>query len=114
MEGVGHRPQAVGNYLYSVNDQGIFSAYDLESGERLYRERLGGGFSASPVAADGKIYLASEDGDMYTVATGPEFELLATMDMGEPLFATPALVDGMIVVRSWSRLYGIGAVPDRR
>ena len=100
-------PVALDGTLYSITDQGILSAYDLETGERLYRERLQGGFSASPVVGDGKLYLPSEDGDVYVVAPGPEFELLARIDMGEPLFATPALVDGMIVLRSWSRLYGI-------
>ncbi len=106
-------PVALADYLYSVTDQGILSVYELDTGEMMYRERLAGGFSASPVAADGKIYLASEDGVIYTLAAGPTFDLLGTVDMGEPLFATPALVDDMIVIRGANRLFGIGAVTTR-
>jgi len=100
-------PLAADGLVYSVTDSGILSVYRLDDGEQVYRERLRGTFSASPVAADGKVFLASEDGTVYTIAMGPEFELLASNDMGEPLFATPALVDGLIVVRGWNRLYGI-------
>ena len=100
-------PMAVDGLVYSVTDSGILSVYDLSDGAQVYRERLPGTFSASPVAADGKVFLASEDGSVYTLAIGREFELLAANDMGEPLFATPALVDNMIVMRTWGRLYGI-------
>ena len=71
---------------------------------------IGSGYSASPVAADGKIYLSSEDGDMLVVAAGPEFKLLATNSMGESLMATPALSDGVMYVRSSTgTLFAIGA-----
>ena len=56
--------------LYVLNNDGIFDCYDLESGEEIYRQRIphvGGGFSASPVAADGKLYLPGEDGDVFAV-----------------------------------------------
>ena len=69
----------------------------------IYRQRLtnvGNGFSASPVAADGKIYLSNEDGDIVVVAAGPEFKQLATNPMGELLMATPALSDGVMYVRT--------------
>ncbi|HEX9941187.1 MAG TPA: PQQ-binding-like beta-propeller repeat protein, partial [Thermoanaerobaculia bacterium] len=64
-------------------------------------------FTASPVAADGKLYFASEDGEVYVVKAGPKFELLATNPMGEVLMATPAIVDGMILVRGRSHLVAI-------
>lgn len=102
-------PLAYRDLLYSVTDNGILSAFDLATGERLYRERLGGGFSASGVAGDGKLYFSSEDGEMFVLAAGREFELLASIDMGAPLFATPALSAGEIFVRTQSRLYAIGA-----
>jgi hypothetical protein len=60
------------------------------------------------VAADGKVYLASEQGNVFVVRAGDSFELIATNDMGEPLFATPALVDGMVVVRGRDRLFALG------
>ena len=86
---------------------------DLKTGEEIYRQRLpeiGSGFSASPVAADGKIYLSNEDGDMLVVAAGPEFKEIATNSMGELLMATPALSDGVMYVRSSTgSLFAIGA-----
>ena len=57
-------------------------------------------FSASPVAADGKLYLASEDGDVFVVKAGRKFELLATNPMGQALMATPAISAGMLIVRA--------------
>ena len=61
------------------------------------------------MAADGKIYLSSEDGDILVVAAGPEFKQLATNAMGEPLMATPALSDGVMYVRSSGTLFAIGS-----
>ena len=97
--------------LYVLNNNGIFDAYNLESGEEIYRQRLpylGSGYSASPVAADGKIYLSSEDGEMLVVATGPKFNHIGTNSMGELLMATPALSEGVMFVRSANSLFAIG------
>ena len=69
---------------------------------------MGNGFSASPVAADGKIYLSSEDGDILVIAAGPEFKHIGTNSMGELLMATPALSEGRMYVRSVSNLFAIG------
>ena len=65
---------------------GILDCYNLSTCEEIYRKRIshqGGGFSASPVAADGKLYLSGEDGDVFVVKAGPEYQLLATNEMGE-------------------------------
>jgi len=70
---------------------------------------VGSGFSASPVAADGKIYLSNEDGDMLIVRAGPTFEHVATNAIGELLMATPALSEGVMYVRGASSLFAIGA-----
>ena len=97
--------------LYVLANNGVFDAYDLRTGEEVYRQRLepvGSGFSASPVAADGKIYLSSEDGEMFVVAAGREFKQLATNSMGELLMATPALSDGVMYVRTAESLSAIG------
>lgn len=102
-------PLAYRGILYVITDSGILSAYDLESGERLYRERLvvGAGFSASPVASDGYVYFASEDGDVFVVRAGPELEVVAHNTMGEVLMATPAIASGTMVVRGRSHLFAI-------
>ena len=68
---------------------------------------VGSGYSASPVAADGKIYLSGEDGDILVVAAGPEFKLLATNAMGESLMATPALADGVMYIRGLNTLFAV-------
>jgi outer membrane protein assembly factor BamB len=97
--------------LYVLANNGVFDAYDLQTGEEVYRQRLphiGSGFSASPVAADGKIYLSSEDGEVLVVAAGREFKHLATNPMGELLMATPALSEGALYLRSAASLFAVG------
>jgi outer membrane protein assembly factor BamB len=104
-------PLIYGDHLYVLANQGIFDCYDLKTGEEIYRERIphqGGGFSASPVAADGKIFLPSEDGQIFVVKAGPKFELLTTNPMGELLMATPAISAGMMFVRTQHHLFAIG------
>lgn len=104
-------PLIYGGRLYVVTNQGLLDAYALPSGEDVYRERLnhkGSGFSASPVAADGRIYLSSEDGEVFVVRAGPKFEILATNEMGEPLMATPALADGTMYIRGQHHLFAVG------
>lgn len=104
-------PLIYNGVLYVLANNGLFDAYNLQTGDELYRQRLpsvGSGFSASPVAADGRIYLASEDGEMLVIAAGEKFNHLATNSMGELLMATPALSDGIMYVRSSASLFAIG------
>ncbi len=99
------------DHLYACRGNGVLSCYDVQSGERKYQSRLDGGtgFTASPLAADGKIYFSSEDGQVYVVQAGTEFKLLATNKMGEPVMASPALSDGMLFVRTKRKLVAVGA-----
>lgn len=104
-------PLAYRGILYVLANNGVFDAYDLATGKEIYRQRLplvGSGYSASPVAADGKIYLSNEDGEMLVIAAGTAFRLVATNSMGEMLMATPALSEGVIYVRALSTLFAIG------
>jgi len=97
--------------VYVLSNNGLFDAYNLKTGEEIYRQRLpvvGSGFSASPIAADGKIYLSNEDGEILVLGAGDKFSHLATNSMGELLMATPALSDGVMYVRSSSSLFAIG------
>ncbi len=97
--------------VYILENSGILDAYDLETGREIYRSRLphlGSGYSASPVAADGKLYLSGEDGEMLVVTAGPEPEHLATNPMGEWLMATPALSEGVMFVRAARSLFAVG------
>src|SRR5207244_1219242 len=68
-------PLVYNGILYVLANSGLFDAYNLKTGEEVYRQRLplvGSGFSASPVAADGKIYLSNEDGEMLVIEAGPK------------------------------------------
>lgn len=99
------------DYLYVLGNAGVFDCYELGSGKEIYRQRIehqGGGFSASPVASDGRIYLPSEDGDIFVVSAGVTFKLVSTNPMGERLMATPALADGRMFVRGEHNLFAIG------
>ena len=105
-------PLVHGGILYACTDNGVLSAYDARTGERIYQQRVSpnaAGFSASPVLANGRIYLASEDGDVFVVRAGRTFELLATNSMGEILMATPAISGNLLIVRTQTQLIGIGS-----
>ena len=104
-------PLVYDGLLYVLGNNGVFDVYTLKTGGEVYRQRLphlGSGFSASPVAADGKIYLSNEDGEILVISAGSAFKHLATNTMGELLMATPALSDGVMYVRSASSLFAIG------
>jgi outer membrane protein assembly factor BamB len=108
-------PSAVlyGDYLYMVNDMSaVATCYDARNGEVKWQGRLGSarreGFSASPVAVDGKVFFTNDDGVTFVLATGPEFELLHTNDLGEPVLASPALVGGRWYFRTAGHLLAIG------
>jgi outer membrane protein assembly factor BamB len=110
-------PIVYGDYLYTCNNNGTLICYNAKTGEKIYQQRIAGqsnAFTASPVAADGKLYFAGEDGDVFVVKAGPKYELLATNPIGEVLMATPAISDGMIFVRSINTLYGIAEKKDAK
>jgi outer membrane protein assembly factor BamB len=105
-------PVIYGDYLYVLQGNGALAAYKIATGEQVYQKRLGGAagsFSASPVAADGKIYCTSEDGDVYVVKAGPEYEELAKNSIGEVVMASPAISDGLIIFRGLKNVYAIKA-----
>ena len=79
------------------------------SGKEQYTRRLEGGvgFTASPVAGDGKLYFTSEDGQVHVVKAGPNFEELAINPLGEISMATPAISHGVLFFRTQSRVIGI-------
>ena len=85
----------------------MLNAYDAKTGATIYQQRLPSSFSASPIAADGKLYLSSEDGDVFVVRAGTKYELLATNAMGQPLMATPAISDGLLILRTKDFVYAV-------
>jgi outer membrane protein assembly factor BamB len=103
-------PLVYGDHLYTVNNNGVMTVYNAKTGDRTYQQRVGdgGSFTASPVAAAGKLYIATEDGDVYVVKAGTQYELLAKNPIGEPILATPALAGDLLLVRGAKHLFAIG------
>jgi outer membrane protein assembly factor BamB len=103
-------PVTDGTYLYSINDRGIMYALDARTGKTVYGpQRLRSAtYSASPVLADGKIYITDEDGVTSVVQAGPTFAKLAENDLGEYTLSSPAISEGQIFLRSDGFLYAIG------
>lgn len=95
--------------LYLGNTNGTVRCFHAATGEKVYEERLGNGASitASLVASDGKVYCPSEDGVLYVLKAGTEFEVMARNKMGHPCFATPALSAGVLYVRTSKTLVAI-------
>lgn len=94
--------------LYMTNEVGVVTCADARTGERVWRHRLGGVFFASPVAADGKVYMVSETGETYVLRAGREPEVIARNDLGERFLASPAIAQGRILLRSDRTLFAIG------
>jgi outer membrane protein assembly factor BamB len=98
--------------VYIATYGGVVSAYDAKTGERKFQERLlkdtSSAFTSSPVANDGKIYIAGEDGQVIVFKAGPVFERLATNDMRASVLASPAISDGRLLIRTASQLVAIG------
>ena len=95
-------PVTDGTYLYSINDRGIMYCLDAKTGKTVYGpQRLRRAtYSASPVLADGKIYITDEDGVTSVVQAGPTFEVLAENDLGEYTLSSPAMSEGQIFLRT--------------
>ena len=103
-------PVTDGKYFYVVNDRGIMFCLDAKTGAEVYvQQRIKPGtYSASPVLADGKIYITNEDGLTTVVAAGPKFEVLAENPLNDYVLSSPAISDGQIFIRTSGHLYAIG------
>jgi hypothetical protein len=101
-------PIAIGPYFIVVDDKGVLSCFEAKSGERLWRQRLGGRHSASLVSADGLVHVLSDKGEMTIVRPGPTFEAGARNELGEETNASPAISEGKIYLRGETHLFCIG------
>jgi len=104
-------PITDGERIYFGTSAGDFVCVNLESasdeGEEVYAEELDMGFYSSPVLVGDTIYIGDLDGVMYVIKSGPEFELISKIEMGEEIFATPAFMDGRMYLRTAQHLYCI-------
>ena len=97
--------------IYTFLNGGIVFCRDAKTGKLVYSGRLGalGYYYSSPVAADGKVYIASADGVVVVLDAGAdELKILATNKLDSGILATPAIVDGVIYLRTENRLYAFG------
>ena len=104
-------PMIYGDHLYTCQTSGVLSCYEAATGKQVYKERLGSGddgFTSSPVASEGRLYFASEQGTVYVVKPGTDFTVLATNKMGEVCMATPAISEGTIYFRTQGHVVAVG------
>src|SRR5262245_29533757 len=94
--------------LYVVNDGGIATCVAADTGKEVWQERLPGAFSSSPVLVGDLLYVTSEAGKTFVLRTGPKFEVVATNDLADGGFATPAICGGRLYLRTSRFLYCIG------
>lgn len=94
--------------IYMMGDVGVLSVTDAKNGERVFQERIGGVYTASPVAADGKVYLLSEDGETIVVSAGRSPKVLARNRLDARQLASPAIAGGRLFIRADQTLYAIG------
>jgi outer membrane protein assembly factor BamB len=104
-----HTPSVllVGDELYMVSDKGILTCLDARTGQELWTERIGGGYSASPLYADGKIYIQSEEGPAIVIRPGKKFTKLADTGFKERTLASYAVGDNCLFIRTESNLYRV-------
>jgi len=91
-----------------TGDVGVLTVSDARTGERVYQDRIGGVYSASPVAGDGKVYLASEDGETIVVAAGRTPKIVSRNRLNARQLASPAIAGGRVFIRSDDALYALG------
>jgi outer membrane protein assembly factor BamB len=119
--GIAWSEERAGNYMqtpllhqglaYFCFDNGVLTVYRLANGERVYQQRLGGGtagFTSSPVAAGGRIYITSEEGQTFVLAAGSAYQPLATNELGETVMATAAIAGDVLYLRGRKHLFAIG------
>ena len=86
--------------LYVTSDDGILTVVETKTGEQVYKQRIGGNYSASPLLVGDRIYLTSEEGVVKVIQAGPEFQLLAENSMDERSLATPAVLKESLIIRT--------------
>jgi outer membrane protein assembly factor BamB len=96
---------------YIVRYNGVLTLFDAKTGEKKYEQRLAGAtsaFTSSPIANDGRVYIASEDGQVFVLKAGPAYEVIAMNEMSTPILATPAISEGRLLLRTQDHLMSIG------
>lgn len=101
-------PVSVGDFFMVISDDGIASCFEATTGKRLWRERIGKGHSAAPVTAAGLVYFLSDEGVTRVIRAGRTYDLIAENRLGEDCYASPAISNGQLFLRSTRHLFCIG------
>ncbi|MFP6596243.1 MAG: PQQ-binding-like beta-propeller repeat protein, partial [Candidatus Hydrogenedentota bacterium] len=94
--------------IFLTSENGAVSCVDAETGEYVWRERTGGKFLGSPILVDGRLFCTDRRGDIFVLAAGKTFELLARNSLGDDSYATPAVANGSLYIRTLTQLMSIG------
>lgn len=100
-------PVSSDGLLFIATSYGVFVCYDAKSGEKQWETEFNSGFYSSAMVVDGKIYIGDMEGDMHIMKIGRQHESLADISMGERVMATPAFMDGQVIIRTTGSLYCI-------
>jgi outer membrane protein assembly factor BamB len=93
--------------IFTVSDGGVAMCRDAASGKRLWQQRIGGNFSASPVVVGDRLYLFGREGKTTVIAVADEYRELAENELDDAIGASPAVVDGELILRTEDALYRI-------
>jgi outer membrane protein assembly factor BamB len=96
-----------GDLLFGIDDGGIASCWEAHTGREVWRERVGGNYSASPIAAEGRIYVFSEEGKATVLEAGREFRVLAENQLEDGFMASPAVTGRSLILRTRTSLYRV-------
>jgi outer membrane protein assembly factor BamB len=106
---VPHRssPILVGDHIFLVDDNGVAACVDAKTGEEMWRKRVGGNFSASPIHAEGRIYFLDQEGKTTVIAASPDYEVLAVNELEDGFMGSPAVAGESLILRTKTSLYRI-------
>jgi hypothetical protein len=102
-------PIVVGDRMFLCSDQGALLCVRVVTGEVLWHEQVSGNFYSSPVYSGGRLFCVTKLGDVLVIAAADTYQLLARVPLGEKCFATPAIANGLVFFRTYSRLFALGA-----
>jgi outer membrane protein assembly factor BamB len=100
-------PILVGDWLFEVTSEGIADCLDAKTGQELWKQRLGGSFSASPICAKGRIYFFDEKGKATVIEAAPKYRVLAVNALDDGFMASPAVSGNALYLRTKTALYRV-------
>ena len=101
-------PLLVENRIYMITDTGVANCVDAETGDEVWKDRVGGTHVASPIFANGLIYFCSEEGDVTVIEAGDEFKVITKNHIADGMRASPSAAHGRLYLRTFGHLYCIG------